>query len=92
MRYLLLGLSLSSALTAAGIGLATAPSHHSEQRDNMERPKATQTHTNVRTESGSVGFPAINLPRAGGDISSEQAKDECWDRLNLLLAALDSRC
>jgi hypothetical protein len=89
MRYLFLGLSLSSALTAAGIGLATAPSHHSEQRDNMERPK---THTNVRTESGSGGFPVINLPRAGGDISSEQAKDECWDRLNLLLAALDSRC
>jgi hypothetical protein len=83
MRYLFLGLSLSSALTAAGVGLATAPSHHSEQRANMERPAATQTHTHVRAESGSVGSPVVNLP---------QAKDDCWDRLNLLLAALDSHC
>jgi hypothetical protein len=92
MRYLFLGLSLSSALTAAGVGLATAPSHHSEQRANMERPAATQTHTHVRAEGGSVVSPVVNLPQVGGDFSSEKAKDDCWDRLNLLLAALDSHC
>ena len=89
MRYLFLGISLSSALTAAG--LATVPSTHREQRVNIERPAATQTHTPVRAESGSGWFPVVNLPHVGNS-STENTKDDCWDRLNQLLFALDSRC